>query len=73
MTDDLKARLRETWCGRSGMHDRHEINPDGPEAADRIEQLEGEIERLREALKDTASRTQAHLARDALAGGGDAA
>lgn len=48
MSDDLKARLRETWCGHSGMQDRHNVNPDGPEAADRIEALEAEVARLRE-------------------------
>lgn len=58
MTDleALKARLRETWCGRSGMHDRHEINPDGPEAADAIERLEAENAKLRASLEPFAFR-----------------
>ena len=43
MTDDLVNRLREV----GGMSDdgatRWYINPDGPEAADRIEKLEAEL------------------------------
>ena len=57
MSDDLVKRLREV----GGMSDdgatRWYINPDGPEAADRIEKLEmllhGE-KCLRQDLKDTA-------------------
>ena len=51
MTDDLIARLRETWCGYYGMDERHLRNPDGDEAADRIEALSAEVERLREMLR----------------------
>ena len=52
--DDLIERLEETWCGHSGMYDRHHLNPDGPEAATqlqalaaRVKVLEAENERLR--------------------------
>ena len=48
MTDDLMKRLREV----GGMSDdgatRWYINPDGPEAADRIEKLEALVEQLRD-------------------------
>ena len=61
MTDDLVKRLREV----GGMSDdgatRWYINPDGPEAADRIEKLEAElhscfhrIEELQTALREIA-------------------
>lgn len=50
---DLIARLRETWCGYYGMDERHLRNPDGDEAADRIEALTAEVERLREAATYT--------------------
>lgn len=47
MTDDLKARLRSMHSHRSdGLPTQH-VNPDGPEAADRIEALEARIEALR--------------------------
>lgn len=51
MATDLLDRLRATWCGRSGMEEKHLINMDGPEAADHIEAQAAEIERLREALQ----------------------
>ena len=44
----LVERLRETWCGRSGMSERHSRNPDGPEAADLIEAQSATIAGLRE-------------------------
>lgn len=48
MSDDLVKRLRaqhnDTWPLKIGHGDL--INEDGPEAADRIEKLETEIERL---------------------------
>ena len=47
MTDDLVKRLREV----GGMSDdgatRWYINPDGPEAADRIEKLEAENKKFK--------------------------
>ena len=53
MTDIVK-RLRD-WHWREGGT-KVIVNPDGPEAADRIEALEGEVERLRVALKAIAVR-----------------
>ena len=50
MSDDLVKRLREV----GGMSDdgatRWYINPDGPEAADRIEKLEAENKKLKSGL-----------------------
>ncbi len=53
MTDEAKAlveRLRYQGYLNSDNGDWGLRNPDGPEAADRIEALEAENERLREAL-----------------------
>ena len=51
MTDDLVKRLREV----GGMSDdgatRWYINPDGPEAADRIEKLEAALREIAAASK----------------------
>lgn len=49
--DDLLKSLRAKWCGYHGLDESHLVNPDGPEAADRIEAQAAEIERLREALE----------------------
>lgn len=43
MTDDLLARLRKVDPDTPGERTRWYRNPDGPEAADRIEQLEALI------------------------------
>ena len=55
MTDDLVNRLREV----DGMSDdgatRWYINPDGPEAADRIEKLEAALREIIGALNDLKS------------------
>lgn len=60
VADDLLDRLQATWCGRSGMEEKHLINPDGPEAADRIEAQAAEIERLKcEVKKQRSLRDQA--------------
>ena len=50
MDGDLLERLRATWCGHHGMDELHPVNPDGDEAADRIEALTAENEELREYL-----------------------
>ena len=53
MTDDLLARLRARRTQsdhKRGLTTWPPINPDGEEAAVRIEALAGEIEGLREAL-----------------------
>jgi hypothetical protein len=47
VTDDLVKRLRAKWCGYHGLDESHFVNPDGPEAADRIEALNAEVARLR--------------------------
>ena len=55
MTDDDKAlvkRLRAKIDVGSSLLDGLPVNPDGAEAADRIEALTAENERLREALKE---------------------
>jgi len=51
MDGDLLERLRATWCGHHGMDELHPVNLDGDEAADRIEALTAENERLRETLR----------------------
>ena len=77
MTDDLVKRLREV----SGMNDdgatRWYINPDGPEAADRIEKLEDElhhcfhrIEELQAALRKIADIEHENLPKPAGAAEG---
>ena len=48
MTDDLVKRLRKVEPDAPGERTRWHRNPDGPEAADRIEALEA-------ALRDIAS------------------
>ena len=48
VTDDLVKRLRATWAW---SHDRP-VNPDGAEAADRIEQLEGTMLLVLSMLSD---------------------
>ena len=52
-SSDLVEWLRRTVYRNSYYKDdtRVLVNPDGPEAADRIEALEAEVERLREALE----------------------
>jgi hypothetical protein len=51
-SDDLVARLRAVENGGSVNSVTHwHRNPDGHEAADRIEQLEAEVSELREALE----------------------
>ena len=52
MTDDLRKRLRAKIDVGSSLLDGLPVNPDGAEAADRIEALTAENERLREALTD---------------------
>ena len=58
MTDDLVNRLREV----GGMSDdgatRWYINPDGPEAADRIEKLERDILNYSSAVADAQMRNE---------------
>ena len=58
MTDDLVKRLREV----GGMSDdgatRWYINPDGPEAADRIEKLERDILNYSSAVADAQMRNE---------------
>ena len=49
MTDDLVKRLRAKVDVGSSLLDGLPVNPDGPEAADRIEALTAENERLAEA------------------------
>ena len=62
MTDDLVNRLREV----GGMSDdgatRWYINPDGPEAADRIEKLEAALRRI----IDRAEYRMGHHVTDAV-------
>jgi hypothetical protein len=53
MTDDLVKRLRKVEPDAPGERTRWYRNPDGPEAADRIEQLEA-------ALQDIATRADAY-------------
>ena len=48
MTDDLMKRLREVGGISDDGATRWYINPDGPEAADRIEKLEALVEQLRD-------------------------
>jgi hypothetical protein len=54
MSSDLVKRLRY-WHWREGGT-KVIANPDGAEAADRIEALEGEVARLRAALEAIAVR-----------------
>ncbi len=51
MTDDLRKRLRAKVDVGSSLLDGLPVNPDGPEAADRIEALTAEKKRLRAALE----------------------
>ena len=51
MTDDLVKRLREVGGISDDGATRWYINPDGPEAADRIKKLEAEVKRLEQQLK----------------------
>ena len=46
MTDDLVKRLREVGGMRHDGATRWYINPDGPEAADRIEKLEAALREI---------------------------
>ena len=55
MTDDLRKRLRAKVDVGSSLLDGLPVNPDGPEAADRIEALTAENERLREAAIDVSA------------------
>ena len=45
MNDDLVARLRKVDPDQPGERTRWYRNPDGPEAADRIERLEAALEK----------------------------
>lgn len=62
MTDDLVERLRGDWpeilVEKHWMMDSDAIDKQREEAADRIETLTAEVERLREALKDLLEDTQ---------------
>ena len=51
MSDDLVKRLREVGGIRHDGATRWYINPDGPEAADRIEKLEAEVSTARRTSK----------------------
>jgi DNA-binding IclR family transcriptional regulator len=70
MTDDLVKRLREV----GGMSDdgatRWYINPDGPEAADRIEKLEAALREIA-ALGYWDGDSAISIARKALEGKDD--
>ena len=57
MTDDLLKRLRAKTHDHVTLCKPWLVNPDGPEAADRIEALTAENERLREALAKIADGT----------------
>lgn len=46
MTDDLKSRLRSVGGVRHDGATRWYINPDGPEAASRIEKLEAALREI---------------------------
>ena len=52
MTDDLVKRLRKVEPDAPGERTRWYRNPDGPEAADRIEMLERAIKDWADAIVD---------------------
>ena len=52
MTDDLVKRVREVEPDAPGERTRWYRNPDGPEAADRIEQLEAALKKAPEIAHD---------------------
>lgn len=65
---DLKERLRhhreaQTWH-TGGARQFVLINPDGPEAADRLSALEAEVERLRERVAFTLSDASRRLRKE---------
>ena len=62
MSDDLVKRLRATTDGAT-------VNPDGPEAADRIAELEAVLERIIENEDQFRMAWAAEIARAALEGG----
>jgi hypothetical protein len=56
MSDDLKKRLRRTVTEQDTEGEKYEVpyNLDGPDAADRIEELEAEVGRLKTQCKGLA-------------------
>ena len=68
MTDDLKKRLRRTVTAWDTEGEKYEVlfNPDGPDAADRIEELEAKALKASYAVfleKGRADEAQDKLAR----------
>ena len=62
MSDDLVQRLRaDVFYGDARLANMDKHNPLHMEAADRIEALEAENERLREALKRIQHFSPAHM------------
>ena len=51
MTDDLVKRLRKVEPDAPGERTRWYRNPDGPEAADRIEQLEAALREIADQIE----------------------
>ena len=71
MTDDLKSRLRSVGGVRHDGATRWYINPDGPEAADRIEKLEAALNRvvsLTDCWESSLISQVNEIAREALEG-----
>lgn len=61
--EPLPVRLRTVESSKgpiTGITTNWNRNPDGPEAADRIEQLEADNAKLREALEDIERRCSEH-------------
>ena len=67
MTDDLMKRLREVGGISDDGATRWYINPDGPEAADRIENLEAVLRDLSDGWECCpVSQAMRRVARNAL-------
>ena len=68
MSDDLVNRLREVGGMRHDGATRWYINPNGPEAADRIEKLEAALRSIAANACCDSCREAALVARKALEG-----